>query len=85
MTRRRERKPFNPHFWTQVRARLYCALGAHDVGPGTWVRERRGDPLRMKSCAACLESQYKIVRPVRPFSMAADAPADVRSRQVGDE
>lgn len=84
MKRSQSKKPHDPHFWTQVRIRLYCALGAHHVETGTWVRQRRGDHMRAASCETCLTNQYGISRPTRSFTFVGDA-EDVRSRQSGGD
>jgi hypothetical protein len=84
MKRSQSKKPTDPHFWSMVRIKLYCSLGAHHVAAGTWVRQRRGDHMRAASCETCLMNQYGITRPSRPFTMTDDH-EDVRARQTGDD
>lgn len=62
MTRR---KSSDPHYWTRVRVRMYCALGGHDLEVGTWVRLRRDDHQRMARCEECL-AMREVYRPVKP-------------------
>lgn len=80
MRRRQRKPPAATHSWMQVRARLFCMLGSHDVAQGTWVRQRRGDPLRMLSCEVCLAREHGIFRP----PAANDAQVDGRARRAGE-
>lgn len=83
---RRRQPPRDPHYWMQTQSHLFCALGAHDVYAGVWVRMRRGDHFRRASCEDCLEKLYQVRRPTRSFtSSLPDDAVDVRARQAGDE
>lgn len=82
MARRRRRIPPDAHFWVQVRSRLFCMLGSHDVAAGQWVRYRRGDVRRFASCETCL-AERGIERPHRSFTFTREDAEDVRKRQVG--
>lgn len=84
MTRRKKpRSTLAAHVWVQVRARLFCALGGHDVPAGGWVRFRRGDYRRMASCEPCL-AKAGVYRPARSFTMVDDGP-DAKARQSGGD
>lgn len=87
MPRRRERRAYDPHFWTQVQRSLFCARGSHDVPAGKWMRYRKDDYRRLGSCEDCLGAVgiTRPVRPERPFTFKKHAPADVRARQVGGD
>lgn len=61
----KKRAPASPHRWAVVRVGLYCALGGHRVGPGTFVRYLRADPTGRASCEACLKA-YGVERPQVP-------------------
>jgi len=82
--RRRQRRPFDPHYWLQVRVAMFCARGGHTVEPGQWMRYLKNDHRRLGSCETCL-AQVGISRPTRPFTFKKDAPADVRARQTGGD
>ena len=83
--RRRPSPPRDPHYWVQVRSRLWCALGGHDVGAGRWLRYRRDDHRGLGSCEDCLRP-VGVYRMPRPFtSSLPDTAPDVRARQTGDD
>lgn len=84
MTRRRQRKPFDPYYWTQSRGLLFCALGSHQASAGEWVRYRRGDYRKLGCCETCLKA-HGISKPTRSFTMSNDAGVDEKARQAGDE
>lgn len=85
MTAKRSRRRQRPtHSWWQVRSGVRCALGAHLVAAGEWVRTRIGDYYRLASCEACLKASG-IERPHRPFTFAADVAEDVKTRQTGGD
>ncbi len=50
------------HIWVPVRYKAYCALGAHEVVKGAWLRYRIGDYYRSASCDQCL-AKSGITRP----------------------
>jgi hypothetical protein len=85
MARRTTRKPArDPHYWVNVRLRMFCHLGGHEVAAGAWVRQRRGDYRHLVSCESCL-AKAGVARPNRPFTSSADDTAvDVRALRSGD-
>lgn len=80
---RKNRKPYDPYVWIQVRVQLFCHLGNHDVAPGAFVRRRRGDYRGFNSCDTCLARQG-VHRPSRHFVFVGNV-QDTKARQSGED
>lgn len=81
---RRARPRIPTHAWFLVRVFRRCALGGHEVGPGTWMRKRLGDYRQLESCEDCLK-RIGIHRPSKSFTFSKDAPSDDKARQTGEK
>lgn len=85
-TRPRDRKPYDPFYWTQVQRHLVCwpVQGErHDVTPGRWMRFRRNDHRRMGECEDCLRARG-VHRPTKSFTFTGQAASDEKRRQTGE-